>query len=310
MILTLCYFLLFNGVKVSAGPIIDDPFDPPVSKYVSNIDIKSNSPVTERKSFTGKIHNKFGNIYSPTDSVSNDIEDFVVYDSKWTAQDDVTKPHVSTRYDTYYFEKYIDIPIETLHSRKVAAGKTESFTLQLTESHEELTSKTTTKATNRYIDFTNTISYSMGASVKIDDINLNNELTAESSIKVGGSVSDTVVEVKSSITRFSIVYTESFNFDNSNSNHDVYFDLNFRQKFRIYFTTRYKYNYNKSEYRSGMFNRDIHYSYSLHNFMPIGTYTYLIPVEQPYFEMSKYYDNVSGIKEILKNNPHNNIISI
>ena len=275
---------------------------------IANIDIASSEPVSSIKNFNGLTHTKFGSIKSIDGSVSYDKENKKTYQSNWTTQAPIYESFDVARFDTYTFEKYVDLPIKTLHSRKVAAGDSVSFTIKTTQSSEESKTVTSTQATTYYWDICHSIGYSMGISLALDLINLTSGITETNTVKVGGSFSSTISNTNSSSTKYSMVYEETFTFDNSNSSYDTYFDMNFRQKFQIYFTTRYNYNYEVNEWGSGLFNIDRHWSYTFKNYTPVGTYIYLIPLENPYFEVSKYYDNSKGQKEIIKSTTNNSII--
>lgn len=274
----------------------------------SSIDIASSIPVSSIKSFEGLTHSRFGKISKVADTTSYDKENRMIYKSNWTTQEPIYQSFDIARFDTYTFEKYVDLPIKTLHSRKISVGESVSFTIQTTQIEEESKSETSTKATQFYWDYCGSLGFNMGRSLAIDLINLTSSITNSNTIKVGGNFTSTISNTRTSYTKYSIVYEETFTFDNTTCSHDTYFDMNFRQKFKIYFTTRYDYNYTNKEWGSGFLGRDQNWSYTFKDYTPVGTYIYLLPIENPYFEVSKYYDNNLGLKEILKSTTNSSIV--
>ena len=304
-------FTMLATIGISANAISPDKnFDVIIGDGGSNasIDIASSSTVSSIKSFDGLSHSKFGKISKEPDTTSYDKQNWMTYKSNWTTQDPIYQTFDIARCDTYTFEKYVDLPIKILYSRKISAGDCVSFTIQTTQLEEESKSETSTKATQFYWEYCGSLGFNMGRSLAVDLINLTSSITNSNTVKVGGNFTSTISNTRTSYTKYSIVYEETFKFDNTNSSHDTYFDINFRQKFRIYFTTRYYYNYTSKEWGSGLFGRDQNWSYTFKDYTPIGTYVYLLPIEHPYFEVSKYYDNSRGLKEILKSTTNNSIV--
>jgi len=237
-----------------------------------------------------------------SDSVAYKSENKTIYDSWWNANEPtVYKSFIINQYNTYSFAKYLDLPIEIYHTRRVAPGTSSSFTIERTET--TTTSQTTTveKGNSAYLDYSESHGYSAGIKIALDEIGLNGSTNSNYKINVGASVYSIVTSTESKTTTFSMVYIETFNFDNANNTEYRYFQLNQRQKFKAYFTTNYSYNYTTSNWGSGLFGLDQNWSYTFANYSGVETRFFLIPVEDPYFEMSIYHDTSSGLKEYIDN---------
>lgn len=295
--------VLTAGMKLPGGGGTTITPPPVEDYYIANLKLGTDV-VTKVKDFTKYIHTEFGTISFVAGSTAYDSEKKVVKD-KLIGKDD-TENFNAYRYDTYTFQKYVDIQIKQLHSRKVDAGEQKSFTIEPTQMDEEFVSTTVTNSMRIYMKYCNTTSMNLGTGVPIDRIEISAGVTNSSTIKTGGELSKTINQTKENRTRYYVGTEKMFLFDNTKSAFDVYFELCFRQKNQIYFTTKYEIMYDVVKKKSGLTTT---YTYKEIGYKPVGVYVFLLAVENPYFTLSKYYDNSRGIKEILQEST-NNIIYI
>lgn len=275
---------------------------------ISSINVSGFSG-TSTKKLDGEIHDVFGNITYVSDSKAYDYEDKSVYDSGWTNQPTVTESYETTEYSTYTFSRFVDIPVNKLHSRKIAAGSKEEFSIETTSSTNVTKTQLSNVGSSYYYDKCTSMSFNVGSSISLDKIgSASAGFGYNNMIKVGGSLYNEISNSTSTSYTYTTVYKQNFIFDNTNEERSIYFELNYRQKFKVYFTTKYTINYDTKEWRSGLFDKDKHWSYSIQGYSGNGTYVYLIPMEDPYFETSKYYDNQNGIRTNVITNPTNNIV--
>lgn len=279
------------------------------SMQINSIDISSSSCVSDIKDFSGFFHSDFGRIQKISDSTAYDWESRIIYNSFWTGQDSVYEEYETFRYDTYTFENYVDLPVRVLYSRKLPINETATFTLETTDAYEETVQTTSKTATQFYWEFCSALNFSTGNAISLSDVNSSgSQLQSSAGIKIGGTFANEIENYIRSSVYYSVVYRETYYLDNRNSDREIYFDLNFRQKFKIYFTTKYQYNYETKQWGSGAFGWDQHWEYDFKNYTPIGTYVFLIPMDSPYFEISRYYDNASGRKELIPTSENDHIV--
>lgn len=272
--------------------------------YESSFDVSDDKYAESStiRDYEGELHQMLGKVARTSDSTVYAYKECVTYDSYWNHwQESDTVDLISNRYDTYTFEKFIDLPIEIYHTRRMAPHSTSSFTIETTET-KGYSQKITVETGNRYYgEYFSSLSFKLGAGIGLSNIKLQTEGKTTSSIKVGAEMTEKVTQTSNSTTSFSVVYKETFSFNNSAYNEYRYFQLNQRQKFKVYFTTNFRYNYTTTTTGSGLFGLDKHYSYTLDNYSGICTKYFLLPVDSPYFEMSIYTDLSSGIKEYSDN---------
>lgn len=205
---------------------------------------------------------------------------------------------------TYTFEKYIDIPVEILSNYGVGAYQTRTIDIKRTNSVTKATS-TVIEEGHRRIE-SSEVSGALGTSTKLDLGFLQVDLSSNASAKATTTDENykTITESSSTSTYFEEVREEVVTLDNSNSSHYTYFQECFRQKFKIYFFASYQYQYNVSEWKSGVFNADTNKEYTPSSILGIDTYYVLVPVDPPYHDISKYYDDASGNRVLFdKYNP-------
>lgn len=270
--------------------------------YESSFDVSKLSDSKTIFDFEGLYHEMLGKIGRTEDSIVYSNNEYVTYDSFWNPwQPNGTMKMHSNRYDTYTFGKFIDLPIEIYHTRRVAPNSSSSFTIKKTET-ESCSQEQTVETGNRYYgEYFTSRSFKLGGSIGLSNIKIQAEEKGSSSIKVGTEMMHKVTQASESMTSFSIVYKETFYFDNTNSGEYRYFQLNQRQKFKVYFTTNFGYNYDVTTTGSGLGGLDKHYSYEFRDFSGVCTKYFLLPVDDPYFEMSIYTDSSTGIKEYADN---------
>ena len=274
--------------------------------YIDNIDVKD---ITCRhdKYHDGSTHKTFGKISILEDSTQYDEKDEITFHSTWTLSD-YYSPIKTKIYETYKFSKLVDIPIYTIITRKLNARESTTVKIQTTESLSQMTTTTTETASNYYAEKCDEYGFNTGIKLSIGKLNISDNFTYDANYKIGGSVSSKIISTKSSTTTFSALYEEIFELDNSDSSVPTYFAFNFRQKFEIYFTTAFSYVYTKETWNSGIFNLDVHHDYIFKNYKGVGTAFYLLPIETPYFEMSKYQDASSGHRKLIESDTNENIV--
>lgn len=300
------FLTVFGGNTIQAAQV--GPLKPEnVDYFIDDIEIKNNGAQSYIRQFDSKYHTKYGKMKLENDDFSFREEPYKI---RHFAKDGTfyENKYIEYRYATFSFEKFFDIPTEVFHTRKVEAGNVSSFTIQKTTTQTETTNTVSSRATNYYWECSNKLGYSMGTSINLDQIQINNNINIEQGIKVGGSVATSIQNMRGSTVSYSTVYTENFLFDNSQSAIDVYFALNHRQKFKVYFTTKYLLGYQKITSNLGINKPSNETWYGQTSYIPVGTYVYLLPIEIPYFEVTRYFDNNLGHKEVIKTNANDAII--
>lgn len=308
-------FLALSGIlsaNSKGDPINKLPIFGPkgLDIYQIEYDVSQYPDRTTIYSFQGQRHRQLGKISRTEDSIVYGYMNYTTYKSGWNLLEKPTTIKMpSNRYDTYTFAKYVDLPIEVYHTRRMAPGTSSSFTIETTKTEAYSQEKTVEVGNKVYAEYFKSYTSSLGGGVNLSFIIAETEKQYSSSMKVGAEMTTTVTETAKSTTSFSIVYKETFQFDNSSSDEYRYFQLNQRQKYKVYFTTNFGYIYNVTTTTSGLGGLDKHYSYEFKNYTGICTKFFLIPVDNPYFEMSIYYDSTSGTREY-EGNSHQSIYYI
>lgn len=247
--------------------------------------------------YNNKNHNKFGHITYDSSALLTKEEQ--TYQSGIFPNDQhFTTLDALKSYSFYFDEFYIDVPVEILYIRNIPANVGAVFTSEFQYEHSELTETTTTFAMDLLFEFTLTSGYEIGVELPIDFIVLNLSQYFEGSIGFSASLFYEIQTMTSSYTHFSSVISETYSIHNSN-NFPIYAQLNFRQKFRLYFTVNLKYDYIVTETTTGIF-QDKSWTYD-HVGTNVDSVTFfLLPEDDPYFDVSKYYDDADGTKTILE----------
>lgn len=309
LIITLCTFV-YTGDNIITPVYAGSSLQPPNP----NTNSSSNPQFEDRTiyeykdmvfdhmtNFVNDIHPNFGYVKYVTEPIYH-WEDQIIYDSFWNATEPPTyKPYLDTRFDVYKFEKKVDIPVEIFHTRRLLPHTSSSFTIQNTASNVISTTDVIETASTIYTEFSLNNSYYNGSSIDLRFIGGETGFGNDIKVLVGSELFNKVQNVRSKTTTFQTIYTETFNFDNSNLDIPRYFQLNYRQRFDIYFVTTQKFNYLTKEWGSGLFNADKNYDYIEDNYTFVCTNFILIPTDSPYFEMSIYCDNSDGIRKYLYN---------
>ena len=267
-----------------------------------------NAPNTKREAYYNNVVNDtFGTAIIQNDSTQYDEESKKTFRSNWT-NTDYFENFPSKIYETYKFSKLVDIPVKTLITRKLSAGESSKAIIQATQSTSERKSITSEFASSYYGERCSDYGLNTGMKLSIDDLKLSGSFYYNENYKIGGSVSSNLKRTKENTTTYGALYEETIEIDNSDSSVPTYFAFNFRQKFEIYFTTAFSYVYTEETWNSGMFNWDVHYDYTFHHYVGVSTAFYLLPIENPYFEISKYQDNAYGHQKIIKLDGNENIV--
>lgn len=296
------------GVSYSAANEFEEygPGTGSTKTYLDNFDVSewrsggsySTIETYSSKDFAGKYHRKLGLISRPSDSRISVIETMPTYDSWWDSSAKTDTQDIETyRYETFFFEKYFDAPVETYETVRVNAGDSRSFKMTYTETESCAQTETSEKGSSAYFDFSSKYNFKAGSGIDFDLIKSQWESSSETEIRVGSETYQKVTNTKTSETHYSTVYEETFVMDNSNSSTATFYQFCQRQKFKVYFTAAYKMDYETTQWGSGAFNLDQNWKYDINGFVGIETYYYLIPVETPYFEVSLYKENSEGLRE-------------
>lgn len=250
------------------------------------------------KAFAGRFDELLGLIKKVDEPLCHRYEEVTVYDSYWNGFEEPTKEtHIKYTYETFTFAKYIDIPVEIYHTVRVGAGEKESFRIQTTSTKTQSQSLTSEKGSTSYYDFSLSHGITRGLKLLLELIGASTESSSSFSINVGGSTYSSVKNTLSSSTTYTTVYEQTFTMDNSERSYASYFQFNQRQKFKAFFTCVYEMQYDMTNWGTGLFGLDQHWKYDPVRYVGLNTYFYLIPVENPYFEVSRYKDGTSGLKE-------------
>lgn len=264
---------------------------------ILNLNLSSRKHLDSKYPLDVLLHPKLGSAISSSEAYV--YENKKIYRSHWVPSEPTRyKAFIEEIHETFTFQKFIDMPVKEIHTRKVAASEKMSFSLQMVNSSSESKSDTVEHGTKYYTEFSGNMNFSVGANISLDKIGLSGNKESNFGLKVGAEVYDKVTYTRTSTTSYSAVYYETFNFDNSKSSIDKYFALNYRQKFALYMTNVYHQNYTVKEWGSGAFKLDKHWDYTVSDIDGVQTYYFLIPIESPYFEVSHYYDNPYGYREI------------
>lgn len=204
-------------------------------------------------------------------------------------------------YAVYEFEKYIDVPISIKSVTKLDAGQKIERSRQIINS-QELTNQQITSEGFRYLNnFSNNYDYNYG--VMLDALNFGYDTSHK--ILIESELEKNITYSKTYTYSLEEIITESEIWENLNS-FPEYYQVNYRQKFKMYFVNVYQYLYEiiaKSQFGCTT------YEYKRSGLIGSHTYFTLVPVDPPYYHVSRYYDDDLGIRKPLNLN-HENIVYI
>lgn len=257
------------------------------------------------KEFAGLYDLNLGIVKETDESLCHRYETVPIYDSWWNnGQDTSYETHIKYSYETFTFTNYVDIPTEIYHSVRIAAGDKQSFKITTTTTDSYSQETTSEKGASSYYDFTYSQSIKIGSKIDLGVIGASAESDSSFTINVGGSTYYSVSKTMTSTTSYSTVYEQTFEMDNSGRKHAVYYQFNQRQKFKVFFTCVYEMQYKVTNWGSGLFGNDQNWSYEPLYYKGLETYFFLIPVENPYFEVSLYKDGSNGLKKYMGEQAH------
>ena len=248
--------------------------------------------------YNDRNHSVFGHITYYSSAVL--VEEKQTYQSGWFPNDQHFSDINAMKSYTFRFDEfYVDIPVEILYTRNIPAKTGIHFTSQFTSAHSEYQSITTNYAMEILSDFTLDSGYEIGASIPIEFIKLNLSRYINGTIGLNASLYQEIEKINSSYSYFSSVLSETYNIENE-YNFPIYVQLNYRQKFNLFFTYNAKYDYSVEEIKSGSIFLDTTWQYNLAQMLFDSIHFFLIPEDDPYFDVSIYYDNADGVKTILE----------
>lgn len=200
---------------------------------------------TDIKDFENFRHINFGAANYLGVSIS--LSDKLVYDSYWNALEPSRyASYIKYEYNLYEFTKFVDMPVNIIHTRNLNPGDIAEFSIGNTASFTESRTDTVSVGVKYYTEFIRTFGFKLGISVPIEGINVGASQHDSTDIKVGLEFYRTIETVISSESNFSSIYSESFRWYNG-TNTNQYYQLNYRQKFKIYFVAIYEHQYTMSE---------------------------------------------------------------
>lgn len=236
-------------------------------------------------------------------------EQKVVYKSNWTGGVEKSEPFITDAYVTYSFSPLVDIPIENVvipenvrPREKAKYDFEESFKYE--KSYSELSSIASTKADS----YSFKIGSNIGSSITISKVlelstNTSSGVEARFSNKFEEKIKK-LSETKSTIEK---KIKRTFTFDNSDSDEYTIFVPCLRQKFKAYCVEHYSYKYHVEEYGSGLFNWDRNWKYTFESEERNKVSFLFVPVDNFYFEISKYRLSSNGLNQNLRPFSYNTI---
>lgn len=204
-------------------------------------------------------------------------------------------------YSVYEFEKYVDVPISIKSVTKLDSGQKIERSRETIYSEEFVNSQITSSGVSYLNSFSVNFNYNYGIDLDVFEFgsSLENEILIESELNKKFTYS------KNYKYSFEEKITESETWQNDYS-FPIYYQCNYRQKFKMYFVNVYQYQYEvRKETEFGCTK----YSYINQGLLGLETYYTLVPVDPPYYHVSKYYDNEQGVRVPL-NLSHSNIVYI
>lgn len=221
---------------------------------------------------------------------------FKTYDSFWNPTEPIRyEPYNTNQYYTYVSSRYIDLPTKIFHTRSLYPHTTANFTIQTTNTETLSNSIVVENGENYFIEHCFDSSFNISNGIRLENIDSTLASYNENRIVVQNNVYNKVQTARTHTTNFSSIYTETFFLDNSMNDFHLKFQLNYRQKFELYFVAEYEINYESNKWGSGLFNADENWDYTAIDKLGIRSHIFLIPFGVPYFEVTQYYENDNGI---------------
>ncbi len=238
----------------------------------------------------GSTGSKVSSTIIATATTQETYDNYVSFWAPWTSY---TTDLNARRYDLH--ERYytnIDLVVGEIETFSLSAGETRNatYTYSTTVSIEQ-----TTAITNAYevsIGVVNSIDTGLGIDLDLFEISekVSNSIEQSTTFKtsISYSTSTTVSHT------FSASHTETYT--NPLEDKACIVKRCFRQTYKIYPCTEYEYVYSISESRSGLFNKDVLYTYTLDEIKKVQDYYILVPADSAYYSISYYsYDNNNNI---------------
>ena len=161
---------------------------------------------------------------------------------------------------------------------------TEGYSNTITEGYK-LTDKQTAK-----------LKLQIGLSIPLDHIKASGESSVEDEISSSETISKTASETWSKTYSYLEQVTATWPLSNNAATERRIYQFNYRQKFRLYFTTQYDYYFTTTVSHGGLFNRDTHYKHEPMDdkFKSVQTRFFFLPVDLPTLGFTEYHNSSDG----------------
>ncbi len=281
----------------------------PLITFTDDFDITGDSKTKEPKDFSPYSNLYFGKASRIENSTTYKTEDKVTYRSHWAPwQPPHTKSYQVKRYDTYTFARFINLPIKIVDRIELEPNQSveyESIDLQETTQTVE---QTVSVGYSTTVKFNGKKRIKIGGGIPLNLIQAEGNISDENSIGISQTMSRTVSTTRSQTVRMSAQVRKKWELDNSENNKKRIFQLNYRQKFKIYFTTEYDITYNVMTWGTGVGKLDENFDYIRDEYLtPVRTVFFLIPASDPTIGFTTYQNNAQGI-EVAVIELENNVI--
>lgn len=274
------------------------------SQYCTRYDVTNENTQSvkgEKVDFSRKNDYVLGQITEIKESAIDVIESRTTYQSGWCPwQSPTTKDLLTRQYNTYKFQHYIDVPTHNFTiPESVAPGKKVSFDIEIDYTYSETYESSSKIGINAYWEYALSWGYKLGVKGNwLDLISGGSESSTTSGWKVGGQLYTEMSSTSTKSSSMAIKYKRTFEYNNTSGSEYKKFKPCIRQKYAVYFTTCYDFDYECNYYTSGTFGIDKHWDYRfLETYSGIQTTFFLMPVNDPYFEISEYTTSDKGLDE-------------
>lgn len=238
---------------------------------------------------------------------SREVDNHEIYEAKkihksnWTIGNMTYRKYLVDQYFTYSFEHFVDIPVKNIVTpENVPPHEVATYKLELTSKYEMNYSELSSAASNYSSSFSKELGVDVGSSIPISDIlKMSAGVSDKTKIKFSQSFKEKMERSTSSSSSFEKKIVRTFVYDNSINDDYVKFTPCLRQRFEVYCTDRYHFDYNEKPGNSGLFGFDETWTYIQK--APVKTSTYFfVPVGSMYFEVSKYTSDSNGADKNLR----------
>lgn len=299
LVLSICnlFFTLpvnnsFDGKK---GKVIFDELSyEPLKLEIENYNVSKKENL---KDFSGLETKSLGKIYKNKEFESVTNKKMKTYQSgAWGREwDNVYIMNEDLVSRTFYFEKYIDIPLCVLDSEKVIPNSGEEITKFEREVNINYSYLESYSNAVRYMsNYSNTLGIKSKAGLTIQGV-------VEAGAETNGSTTFSLTH--EDYQSWSTAESWSFNLNDkishtltivNNESYTINYRVCYRQLYKIGFVTTYEAYYKEESWKQGLFGMDYCWSYKFEYYIPKSLNYLLIPIGEPYFQFSKYKVNSKG----------------